>query len=132
MKDEELTRTGEVMAAIRLKLSSRALVSGDRLPSIRSLAAGSPSRCCRQGGLASRHRQSAMWSLSCPSQSTPASTFSFCTSSATEPTFTPALRPPGSAVFTTFRRGETSTPSVSGDVSSRGFFLAFMMLGSDA
>ena len=39
MKDEELTRTGEVMAAIRLKLSSRALVSGDRLPSIRSLAA---------------------------------------------------------------------------------------------
>jgi DNA-binding transcriptional MocR family regulator len=39
MKDGELTRTGEVMAAIRLKVSSRALVSGDRLPSIRSLAA---------------------------------------------------------------------------------------------
>src|SRR5262245_55583178 len=39
MKDEEQTRTGEVMAAIRLKVSSRALVSGDRLPSIRSFAA---------------------------------------------------------------------------------------------
>jgi DNA-binding transcriptional MocR family regulator len=39
MKDGELTRTGEVMAAIRSKVSSRALVSGDRLPSIRSFAA---------------------------------------------------------------------------------------------
>ncbi len=39
MKDGELTRTGEVMAAIRSKVSSRALVSGDRVPSIRSFAA---------------------------------------------------------------------------------------------
>jgi len=39
MTDGELTRTGEVMAAIRSKVSSRALVSGDRLPSIRSFAA---------------------------------------------------------------------------------------------
>jgi DNA-binding transcriptional MocR family regulator len=39
MNSGELTRTGEVMAAIRLKVSSRALVSGDRLPSIRSFAA---------------------------------------------------------------------------------------------
>src|ERR671917_1346103 len=39
MKDGEPTRTGEVMAAIRTKVSSRALVSGDRLPSIRSFAA---------------------------------------------------------------------------------------------
>jgi DNA-binding transcriptional MocR family regulator len=39
MKDGELTRTSEVMAAIRLKVSSRALVSGDRLPSIRGFAA---------------------------------------------------------------------------------------------
>jgi DNA-binding transcriptional MocR family regulator len=39
MKGGEQTRTGEVMAAIRLKVSSRALVSGDRLPSIRSFAA---------------------------------------------------------------------------------------------
>src|SRR4051794_16681794 len=39
MKDGELTRTGEVMAAIRSKVTSRALVSGDRLPSIRSFAA---------------------------------------------------------------------------------------------
>ena len=64
-----------------------------------------------------------------PSQSTPASVLSFWTSSATEPTFTPALRPPGSAVLSTFRRGAMSTPSVSGLVSSRGFFLAFMMFG---
>src|ERR671917_2467227 len=39
MKDGEPTRTGEVMAAIRLKVSNRTLVSGDRLPSIRSFAA---------------------------------------------------------------------------------------------
>ena len=43
-------------------------------------------------------------------QITPASSFSFWISSATEPTFTPALRPAGSTVFTTERRGETSTP----------------------
>lgn len=39
MTDGKQTRTGEVMAAIRLKVSSRALVPGDRLPSIRSFAA---------------------------------------------------------------------------------------------
>jgi len=39
MKDGTVTRTGEVMAAIRSKISSRALVSGDRLPSIRRFAA---------------------------------------------------------------------------------------------
>jgi DNA-binding transcriptional MocR family regulator len=39
MKMTESTRTGEVMAAIRLKVSSRALVADDRLPSIRSFAA---------------------------------------------------------------------------------------------
>ncbi len=40
---------------------------------------------------------------------TPAS-LSFATSSSTEPTLMPALRPAGSAVFTTSRRGLTSTP----------------------
>ena len=39
MTDGEPTRTGEVMAAIRAKVASRALVTGDRLPSIRSFAA---------------------------------------------------------------------------------------------
>ncbi|HZH51802.1 MAG TPA: PLP-dependent aminotransferase family protein [Microvirga sp.] len=39
MKNGELTRTSEVIRAIRSKLSSRALVAGDRLPSIRSFAA---------------------------------------------------------------------------------------------
>ncbi|MXQ14239.1 PLP-dependent aminotransferase family protein [Microvirga makkahensis] len=39
MKDGHGTRTGEVMAAIRSKVSTRALVAGDRLPSIRSFAA---------------------------------------------------------------------------------------------
>lgn len=34
----EVTRTGDVMAAIRAKVASRALGSGDRLPSIRSFA----------------------------------------------------------------------------------------------
>ena len=42
--------------------------------------------------------------------STPASSFSFAISSATEPTFTPALRPAGSTVLRTERRGLTSTP----------------------
>ena len=35
----EATRTGEVMAAIRARVASRALLAGDRLPSIRSFAA---------------------------------------------------------------------------------------------
>ena len=39
MKGGEATRTAEVMAAIRMKVASRALVSGDRLPSIRGFAA---------------------------------------------------------------------------------------------
>ena len=39
MQSGRLTRTGEVMAAIRLKVSSRALMPGDRLPSIRSFSA---------------------------------------------------------------------------------------------
>ncbi len=43
-------------------------------------------------------------------QITPASSFSFAISSSTEPTFTPALRPAGSTVLTTVRRGVTSTP----------------------
>src|SRR5262249_61604003 len=42
--------------------------------------------------------------------STPASFFSLPTSSATELTFTPALRPGGSVVLRTSRRGEGSTP----------------------
>ena len=43
-------------------------------------------------------------------QITPASSWSLATSSATDLTFTPALRPEGSAVFSTLRRGDTSTP----------------------
>ena len=43
-------------------------------------------------------------------QITPASSCSLATSSATDLTLTPALRPAGSAVFSTLRRGETSTP----------------------
>ena len=43
-------------------------------------------------------------------QITPASSLSFAISSATEPTLTPALRPTGSTVLTTVRRGATSTP----------------------
>lgn len=39
MKGEAETRTGEVMAAIRTRVSSRSLAAGDRLPSIRSFAA---------------------------------------------------------------------------------------------
>ncbi|AOY99958.1 GntR family transcriptional regulator [Cupriavidus sp. USMAHM13] len=38
-QDEAGTRTGKVMAAIRAKVASRALATGDRLPSIRRFAA---------------------------------------------------------------------------------------------
>ena len=43
-------------------------------------------------------------------QITPASSCSLATSSATDLTFTPALRPPGSDVLRTLSRGATSTP----------------------
>ena len=43
-------------------------------------------------------------------QITPASSLSFAISSATLATLTPALRPCGSTVLTTVRRGVTSTP----------------------
>ncbi len=64
-------------------------------------------------------------------QITPA-VLSLETSSAALATLTPAERPAGSAVFSTLSRGAMSTPSVSGVVSSSGFFFAFMMLGSEA
>src|SRR5579885_939236 len=51
-------------------------------------------------------------------ESTPASSLSLPTSSATEPTLTPDLRPGGSLVFTTCKRGLTSTPYDSGVFSS--------------
>src|SRR5262245_30354560 len=62
----------------------------------------------------------------------PASFFSLATSSATEATLTPALRPGGSTVLITSKRGATSTPRSEGVFSSIGFFFAFMMLGSEA
>ena len=62
---------------------------------------------------------------------TPAS-LSFSTNSAADSSLTPAIRPGGSAVLITSRRGATSTPKSSGVFSSTGFFLAFMILGSDA
>ena len=43
-------------------------------------------------------------------QITPASSLSFAMSSSMEPTLTPALRPPGSSVLTTFSRALVSTP----------------------
>ena len=51
---------------------------------------------------------------------------------ATLPTFTPALRAAGSSVFSTFSRGAIDTPKSAAVLSSSGFFLAFMMLGSEA
>ena len=47
-------------------------------------------------------------------QSTPASFLSLATSSATMPTLMPALRPGGSVVLSTFRRGVISTPKSAG------------------
>ena len=64
-------------------------------------------------------------------QITPAS-LSLPTSSAAVFTLTPAWRLPGSAVFTTLRRGAISTPKSAGVFTSIGFFFAFMMFGSEA
>src|SRR5262249_4888240 len=65
-------------------------------------------------------------------QITFASLRSLSTSSLTLFTFTPDLRLAGSTTFSVFTRGATSTPSASGFSCSIGFFLAFMMLGSEA
>ena len=65
-------------------------------------------------------------------QITFASVRSFATSSATEPTFTPALRFGGSATFSVVSRGAGSTPRSAGFTFSIGFLRAFMMLGSEA
>ena len=65
-------------------------------------------RLGRGDGLAGRGLQRAVGVLGQQEnrhQSTPASALSFCTSSATLPTLTPALRLAGSAIFSTLRRG---------------------------
>src|SRR5262249_32866397 len=62
-------------------------------------------------------------------QITPASFLSLSTSSLTVFTFTPDLRPAGSVVLSTSRRGAMSTPLLAGGFSAIGFFFAFMMLG---
>ena len=65
-------------------------------------------------------------------QITRASVFSLSTSSATEPTLWPPWRFAGSSTLSTTRRGAGSTPSASGVVVTIGFFLALMILGSEA
>ena len=65
-------------------------------------------------------------------QITFASFFNLSTSPATSSTMTPALRLGGSSTLRVSRRGVISTPKSSGESSSMGFFLAFMILGSDA
>lgn len=64
------------------------------------------------------------------SYSTFASFLSLATSSAAFATLMPAVRLAGSATFSVFRRGATSTPRSAGVVFARGFFLAAIMLGS--
>src|SRR5690606_5116217 len=66
----------------------------------------------------------------CHDQTTFASFFSLSTRFATSGTMMPALRVGGSLTLSVLRRGATSTPSSSGVTVSRGFFFAFMMLGS--
>ncbi len=57
--------------------------------------------------------------------------FSLATSSATSLTMSPVLRRGGSTTFRILSRGLTSTPRVSGETVSIGFFLAFMILGKE-
>src|SRR5579872_1999941 len=65
-------------------------------------------------------------------QITRASVMSLSTSSLTEATFLPPWRLAGSSTLRVMRRGAASTPSASGVITSIGFFLAFMILGSEA
>ncbi|MNN53863.1 hypothetical protein D3C81_1686500 [compost metagenome] len=65
-------------------------------------------------------------------QITFASFFSFSTSSATDLTLMPALRAAGASTLRVFTVEAVDTPSASGVTTSSGFFLAFMMFGSDA
>ncbi|MNO53324.1 hypothetical protein D3C76_437670 [compost metagenome] len=65
-------------------------------------------------------------------QITFASFFSFSTSSATDLTITPALRAAGASTLTVLTVEAVETPRASGVTTSSGFFLAFMMFGSDA
>src|SRR6476619_4885894 len=63
---------------------------------------------------------------------TPASARSLSTSSLAVFTLMPAFLVGGSAVFITLILGVMSTPSAAASRSSKGFFFAFMMFGSDA
>ncbi|MCY1420527.1 hypothetical protein D9M71_361510 [compost metagenome] len=65
-------------------------------------------------------------------QITFASFFSFSTSSATDLTLIPALRLAGASTLSVVTVDAVFTPSAAGVTVSRGFFLAFMMLGKDA
>ncbi|MNN43934.1 hypothetical protein D3C81_1582000 [compost metagenome] len=65
-------------------------------------------------------------------QITFASFFSFSTSSATDLTLMPALRAAGASTLRVFTVEAVETPRASGVSTSNGFFLAFMMLGSEA
>ena len=65
-------------------------------------------------------------------QITFASFFSFSTSSATDLTLMPALRAAGASTFRVLLVEAVETPKASGVRVSSGFFLAFMMFGSDA
>ena len=65
-------------------------------------------------------------------QGTFASFFSFSTSSSTDLTLIPALRAAGASTLRTLTVEVVDTPSASGVRTSSGFFLAFMMFGSEA
>ncbi|MDT4857736.1 hypothetical protein FQZ97_921700 [compost metagenome] len=65
-------------------------------------------------------------------QITFASFFSLSTSSATDLTLIPAWRAAGASTFRVFTVEAVETPRASGVTTSSGFFLAFMMFGSDA
>src|SRR5260370_35504860 len=70
------------------------------------------------------------WSLGNLPDRALASVFNFSTSVFPSGNFTPVERCGGSATFSVFRRGVTSTPRSAGLSVSIGFFLAFMMFGN--
>ena len=96
-----------------------------------NIAAKTCDRGKRLGGCRCKFRARKLGKKKCRHQRTPASFLSLSTSSATLPTLTPAFRVGGSDVFKTLSRGLMSTPKSSGFFTSSGFFLAFMIFGSD-
>ena len=130
----KIRRLGEQDLAHAIELARSFGDGAAMVPGDEDIDIGAELACCGQrlGGRRRKRLVVVLCQQQDGHQRTPASFFNLSTSAATVSTLMPASRVFGSAIATTLSRGEMSTPSASGVVSSIGFFLAFMMLGSEA